>query len=101
MNEKVSVKSKDSITTVEDANLVAFLIMRGYVVIPYIKSHKEGMERRVAWDVQGDADRDIKRYFANEKVPIKDFIRSLKEVRNDMYNIKSIGNNNSNNEKEK
>lgn len=83
------------IQTVEDVNLVAFLTMRGVTLIPYIKSHKEGTQRRVAWDICNlgyDADRVIKEFYANSLVGVRDFVRALKEVRADMYQIKNINN---------
>lgn len=81
-------KNEVEITTVEDVHLVAFLVLRGFIVIPYIKTHRDGDERRVAWDIQGNAKPDIERFYANERVGVKDFTRSLKEVRAEMYNIK-------------
>jgi len=84
------VSSNVAITTVEDVNLVAFLVVKGYTLIPYIKSHKDGEARRVAWDVQGDADSEIKRFYANELIGVRDFARALKDVRSDMYNVKNI-----------
>ena len=89
MNEKV----KDTVP-IDDANIVAYLVMKGYVAIPYIKSEaSENQSSRVAWDVQGDQDAiesEIKMFWSNERIGIRDYIRVLKDIRSDMYNIKNM-----------
>lgn len=91
MDEKVK---RNDVVPVEDANIVAFLVMKGYIAIPYIKSESsESQGSRVAWDVQGDADAiqaEINIFWANERVGIWDYVRTLKDIRSSMYNIKSI-----------
>jgi len=95
VDEKVTQPEKDS-TVIEDANVVAFLAMKGYTAIPYIKHEaKEGQSSRVAWDVQGDPEAielEIKMFWANERVGIRDYIRILKDVRSNMYGIKQVHN---------
>lgn len=81
MSEKV--KS----TVLEDANLVAFLVMKGHIAIPFIK---DGDKSRVAWDVQGDVKKHVDEYYNNALVGIRDFVTHLKEVRSGMYNTKTI-----------
>ena len=81
--------AQDKVTTVEDANLVAYLVTKGFVAIPYMKETKEGDQRRVIWDVQGDIEKTRQEYFGNAN-GIRDFVRSLKEVRQDMYSMKSM-----------
>lgn len=81
--------ARDKVTTVEDANLVAYLVTRGFVAIPYMKETKEGDQRRVIWDVQGDIETTRQDYFRNAN-GIRDFVRSLKEVRQDMQTMKSM-----------
>jgi hypothetical protein len=82
----------DGETSISDANIVAFLVMKGYIAIPYIESEMSGKSgSRVAWDVQGKGvDEEITRYYSNEKVGIQDFVRSLKATRSSMYNTKHI-----------
>lgn len=81
-------------STVVDANVVAYLVMKGFIAIPFIKSKStEGQGSRVAWDIQGDADaidKEMKRYYRNEKVGILDYVRILKDIRGEMYQIKSL-----------
>jgi hypothetical protein len=87
--EEISKKT----TTVEDANIVAFLAMMGYIAIPYICSKaRPGQGSRIAWDIDADVSDTIKKYYHNEKVGVKDFVRSLKEVRTEMYNVKQMNN---------
>lgn len=83
-------------TQVEDANIVAFLMMRGLVVIPYIKREKnQDSGSQVAWEIQGDSekiDAEVKLFYSNIKIGIHDFVKALKEVRGQMYNIKQVNN---------
>lgn len=73
-------------TQLEDANIVAYLSMKGFIAIPYIM---EG-SARVAWDVQGDIDQEIQEYYHDKT--IRDFVKSLKEVRSAIFTVKSIHN---------
>lgn len=78
-------------TVIENANLVAFLVLNGFIAIPFIIKEAVGHESsRVAWDVQGDIESTLKRYHANEKVGVKDFVRCLVDVRTQMYSQKQI-----------
>ena len=81
--------AKDKVTTVEDANLVAYLVTKGFVAIPYMKETKDSDQRRVIWDVQGDIEPARQEFYGNAG-GIRDFVRSLKEVRQDMHSIKSM-----------
>ena len=89
MNEKV----KDTVP-INDANIVAYLVMKGYVAIPYIKSEaSENQSSRVSWDVQGDPDAinaEVKIFWENERVGIRDYVRILKDIRGTMYEIKNM-----------
>ena len=81
--------AKNEVTTVEDANLVAYLVMRGFVAIPYMKETKEGEQRRVVWDIQGDIEKARQEFYGNAN-GIRDFVRSLKEVRQDMHTMRGM-----------
>ena len=91
MDEKLARKE---VVTVEDANIVAFLVLKGYIAIPYIKTEStESQSSRVAWDVQGDADAieaEIAIFWANERIGIRDYVRILKDIRSNMYNVKAL-----------
>ena len=80
--------------TVVDANIAAYLVMKGYIAIPFIKSKSSGdQSSRVAWDIQGTQgaiDKEMKLYYGNERVGILDYVRILKDIRSEMYTIKSI-----------
>ena len=81
---------------VEDVNLVAYLVSRGFVAIPYMKEAKEGESQvpRVVWDVQGKNIEKVRReYYGNANVGVRDFVRSLREVRTDLNTMKNMANN--------
>jgi hypothetical protein len=81
--------AKNGVTTVEDANLVAYLVTKGFIAIPYMKETREGDQRRVIWDVQGDIEQARQEFYGNAN-GIRDFVRSLKEVRQDMHTLKGM-----------
>ena len=81
--------AQDKVTTVEDANLVAYLVTKGFVAIPYMKETRDSDQRRVIWDVQGDIEPARQEFYGNAG-GIRDFVRSLKEVRQDMQTMKSM-----------
>jgi len=93
--------STKKVTTIEDANIVAFLVLRGFIAIPFIQTEKGGdtgrgtdTSSRVAWDIEdvdGKVDSEIKMYYGNDKVGVHDFVRVLKDVRSGMYSTKQIG----------
>ena len=87
-------KLRKDVVVMEDANMVAFLVMKGCVAIPYIKTKSsESQGSRVVWDVQGDTDAietEIEMFWANERVGIRDYVRILKDVRNSMYSLKQM-----------
>ena len=88
-------EKKERVTVIEDANIVAFLTLKGCIAIPYIQTEtKEGGESaRVCWDVEGDISEEVKKYYGNEKVGVYTFVRMLKDVRSQMYNCKSMSGN--------
>ena len=91
---------KKVVTTIEDANIVAFLVLRGFIAIPFIKQEKGDGDKdysssRVAWDIEASDEKiaaEIKRYYGNERVGVHDFVRVLKDIRSQMYNTKSMTN---------
>ena len=87
--ERRQYVAQNEVTTVEDANLVAYLVTKGFVAIPYMKETIEGNQRRVVWDVQGDIEMARQEFYGNAN-GIKDFVRSLKEVRQEMHTMKSM-----------
>jgi hypothetical protein len=88
---------------VVDANIAAFLSLKGFILIPFVKSKaSEDQSSRVAWDVQADEDaieKEMRNYYRNEKIGILDYVKILKEKRSEMYAVKAAkgqlkGNNN-------
>lgn len=80
-------------TQVDDANIVAFLMMKGFIAIPFIKSEAAGeRSSQVAWDVQGDLEPAINDFYNNVQVGIRDYVKALKAVRGDMYSVKQFNN---------
>lgn len=86
--------SEEVNSIVVDANVAAYLVMKGFVAIPFIKSKSvEGQGSRVAWDIQGDQDAidsEMRKYYRNEKVGILDYVKILKDIRSEMYGIKAL-----------
>jgi len=84
---------KDTVP-IDDANMIAYLELKGYTAIPYIKTEaSENYGSRVSWDVIGNVDQineEIGRFWANETVGVRDFVRILKDVRSNMYNLKNM-----------
>jgi hypothetical protein len=77
---------------VEDVNLVAYLVSRGFIAIPYMKESKEGELPRVVWDVQGEnVEKARREYYGNASIGVRDFVRSLKEMRTDLYTMRNMG----------
>ena len=84
------VKSRSEISGIEDVYLVAYLQMRGFVAIPYMKESKEGeLSKRVVWDVQGKGIALARQDYFGNVSGIRDFVRSLKEVRQDMHSMRN------------
>jgi hypothetical protein len=81
------------VTCLEDAQLVAFMKLKGYIAIPWI-SRDDPSDPRVSFDIQGDSDKiesDMQGFYNNELVGIQDFTRAYKEVKSLMYSLKRIG----------
>lgn len=77
--------------TIEDANIAAFLAMKGFGVKPFVKNKESQDVPIVAWMVHGDRgelEAAIEKYYANEEVGISDFVGQLKQIRGAMYNLK-------------
>jgi hypothetical protein len=87
-------RNKDTpVTHLEDTSLVAFLKLKGHIAIPWI-SRNEGEDIRVAFDIQGNSKKiedDMKAFYNNEQVGIQEFVRQLKDVKSQMYNLRRIG----------
>ena len=82
---------------IDDANMVAFLIFKGFMAIPFIKEEKgEESSSRVAWVIESESERDVtaamNQYYHNERIGIQDFVRILKDVRGQMYQVKQANN---------
>ena len=73
MDETNQVKGR----IMEDTYLVAFLAMKGHIVIPFIRDGDKAPDgfARVAFDVQGDVDRTVNLYYANMDVGVRDSTR--------------------------
>jgi hypothetical protein len=74
----------------EDANIVAFLSMMGHEVIPFITNddRREGEKARVAFDVKGDVKVDMERFYNDEQVGIRTYIKHLRDIRSSIFNMK-------------
>ena len=88
-------KIAEEISGVEDVNLVAYLDARGFIAIPYMKKVKKGELPRVIFDVQGEGIEKARQdFYGNALIGVRDFVRSLREKRSDLHNMRNIENNN-------
>jgi hypothetical protein len=82
--------AEHSLTNLEDTSLVAFLLLKGYKIKPWRDTQDSD---HVSFDIEGEADRieqDMQKYYSNEQVGIQDYIKCLKEVKSQMYNLKKV-----------
>jgi hypothetical protein len=84
------VRGQPAPTNLEDTSLIAFLLYKGHKIHPW----RDSTERNhVVFDVIGDSQAieiDMDKYYNNEQVGIQDYVRCLKEVKSQMYNLKKI-----------
>ena len=67
-------------TTIEDVNIVAYLSIRGFVAIPFIKEEAhDGKSRQIAWEIQGDVKekRLIKLAFSFSSFSVTDLTKPI------------------------
>lgn len=92
MFEVPGTKSAPMDVIIEDTKLVAFLKLKGFSITAQI-CRDDPRDVRVGFTIQGDQD-DIEKatalYYANEQVGITDYIRTLNEVKSQMYNIRKL-----------
>ena len=88
MDETNQVKGR----IMEDTYLVAFLTMKGHIAIPFIRDGDKAPDgfARVAFDVQGDVDRTVNLYYANMDVGVRDYAKSIKDIKSAMWNLKNM-----------
>ena len=80
-------------TVIEDANIAAFLSLKGLKVVPFVKNEGSVDAPVVVWNVHSGRDKVtsiLKSFYADEQVGVSSFVRSLKDIRSAMYNLKSI-----------
>lgn len=71
----------------EDANLVAYLNYLGHQFLP--TKRKSG---KVVFNVTGDdtaIEKDIEKFYTDDKVCINDYIKCLKNVRSSIFNLRN------------
>ena len=78
-------------TTIEDVNIVAYLSIRGFVAIPFIKEEAhDGKSRQIAWEIKGDVKEAISNLYANYNVGVREFCKMVGYVKKDMYDLKNM-----------
>ena len=84
--------NEKEISIIEDANIVAYLVTRGYRAVPFVK---DGLKNnsRVAWTIEDDITEAVEDYYQGCNVDVYGFVKSLKDVRAEMYNLKQANNN--------
>jgi len=92
MNDQTRDSTVKPVTSLEDTSLIAYLKLKGHILIPWI-SRDDPSDIRVSFDIQGNElqiEKDMQTFYDNEQVGIQDFCRNLKEVKSTMYNLKRI-----------
>jgi hypothetical protein len=82
--------AEQNTTNLEDTSLVAFLLLKGHRIKPWRETNSPD---HVSFDIEGEAleiEFDMQKYYNNEQVGIQDFIKCLKEVKSQMYNLKKV-----------
>jgi len=72
------------ITIIEDIYLAAYLVMRGKTAFPFIVSD------RVNWEILEHSLAEIADYHRNPSIPIKDYVRVVRDLRSEMYQTKTV-----------
>jgi hypothetical protein len=82
--------SRSPTTNLEDTMLVAFMVLKGHK----IKLWRDATNPdHVSFDILGSPDEieaSMKEYYENKEVGVADFVRCLKDVKSQMYNMKKI-----------
>ena len=82
--------AEHNLTNLEDISLVAFLLLKGHKIKPWRDTSDSD---HVSFDIEGEAngiELDMHKYYSNEQVGIQDYIKCLKEVKSQMYNLKKV-----------
>jgi hypothetical protein len=80
-------------TSYRDTMLVAFLKLKGFIIIPWI-SWDNPDDPIVEFDIQGDKEailEAVNAFYANEQIGIQDFCKSFKETKSNMHALKRVG----------
>ena len=86
-------EDKKEISIIEDVYIVAYLVTKGFRAIPFIKDRLRRNDSRVAWNIEGDIIEVVNGYYNNEQVDLYDYVKTLKDVRAEMYNLKQANKN--------
>ena len=80
-------EDKKEISVIEDANIVAYLVTKGFRATPFIK---DGLKNNswVAWTIEDDITEAVEDYYQGCNVDVYGFVKSLKDIRAEMYNLK-------------
>jgi len=83
------LKDNTEVSVIEDVYIVALLVKKGFKPIPFIKDRSKRNDSRVAWNVEGDISEVIIKYYEGcYDVDLYDYVKTLKDVRAEMYNLK-------------
>jgi hypothetical protein len=70
-------------TILEDTSLVAFLALRGRKFKPFQRP-----DGRVSFELEGDISSDLQELYTNPPIPILDYLKWFKTVRNAVFSLK-------------
>lgn len=74
------------ISEFSDATIVAYLVLRGHKITP-----QKDQSGRIVFEVEGDIAKDVEAFYNNEPVGIMDYVRILKFIRGQIFNMKAMG----------
>jgi hypothetical protein len=69
----------------EDATIVAFLALQGHKITPL-----RNPAGRIVFEVKGDITRSVEAFYANQKVGIMDYVRTLKMTKSQIFTLKAM-----------
>lgn len=75
------------INNLEDTSLVAYLVLKGHIAIPWRDTENHD---HISFEIETDIRADIDAFYANEKIGIQDYVKCLKAVKSQMYNMKNM-----------
>lgn len=74
-------------SNIKDTSLVAYLVLKGHLAIPWRDTEDKG---HICFQIESDITKDMEAYYQNEKVGIQDYVKCLKAIKSQMYQMKNL-----------